>query len=360
MIGTERMLSGEQPSTSDAAADAPHVRNDIGKTNEHWIATYRGWDGPKLLDEFRAVTARRLDGLRALTTAQWDAEGFTPEGPGPYRKFMAIRVFDCWYHDEDIREAIGRPGFLEGPVADLALARIPTKGLGYVVGKKAGAPPGSVVVFDVEGSPEIVAAISVPPVEYLVLLDGAGRSRPCESRPTAHVPDDLPQGRRWTGRARPAPHEFVCASRAPSNSATSSSTAAGVHDLARESHHRRAPPPFQTDGVRRPAPGATCSRNNRALSPALRLQPASPFEGSCGRRPHDVEDTTRARHEHQLRDHVLVVVKEVRRRAHGTVRIVSGHAVGDADSVFLHAPMVPSPPAGCRQVVAGGAKSIVN
>ena len=198
MIGTERMLSGEQAGTSDASADAPHVRNDIGKANEHWIASYRGWDGPKLLDEFRAVTARRLDVLRAMTTEQWDAEGFTPEGPGPYRQFMEIRVFDCWYHDEDIREAIGRPGFLEGPVADLSLGRIPTKALGYVVGKKAGAPPGSVVAFVVEGSTPIDAAISVPPEGRAVLLEEV------PANPTARITTDRRTfarlaGGRWTG-----------------------------------------------------------------------------------------------------------------------------------------------------------------
>jgi uncharacterized protein (TIGR03083 family) len=174
MIGTERLLDGERPSASaEASADAPHVRNDIGRANEQWIDTYRGWDGAALLDEFRRVTARRLDTLLAMTPEQWDAEGFTPEGPGPYRQFMAIRVFDCWYHDQDIREALGRRGFLEGDVADLSLGRIPAKGLGYVVGKKAAAPPGSVVVFVVEGSPEIVAAISVPPEGRAVLLDDA-------------------------------------------------------------------------------------------------------------------------------------------------------------------------------------------
>jgi len=198
MIGTERMLAGEQPSNSDAAADAPHVRNEIGKTNEHWITTYRGWDGPKLLDEFRAVTARRLDVLRALTAEQWDAEGFTPEGPGPYRQFMAIRVFDCWYHDQDIREAIGRPGFLEGAVADLSLGRIPTKGLGYIVGKKAGAPAGSTVVFAVLGSPEITAAISVPPEGRAVLLDET------PAQPSVRITTDRRTfsrlaGGRWTG-----------------------------------------------------------------------------------------------------------------------------------------------------------------
>jgi uncharacterized protein (TIGR03083 family) len=199
MIGTERMLLGEQPSADGGThADAPHVRNDIGKANEQWIGSYRGWDGPKLLDEFRAITARRLDVLRAMATEQWDAEGFTPEGPGPYRQFMAIRVFDCWYHDEDIREAIERPGFLEGPVADLSLARIPTKALGYVVGKRAGAPPGSTVSFVVEGEPLITAAISVPPEGRAVLLDES------PDDPTARITTDRRTfarlaGGRWSG-----------------------------------------------------------------------------------------------------------------------------------------------------------------
>ena len=172
MIGTERMLLGEQPD-APPVEDAPHVRNDIGKANEQWIASYRALSGNKVLDEFRAVTQRRLDALRAMSSADWDREGFTPEGPGPYRLFMAIRVFDCWYHDQDIREALDRPGYLEGPVADLAIRRIPPKGLPYVVAKKAGAPPESTVVFEVAGAPSLVAAVHVPPEGRAVLLDTA-------------------------------------------------------------------------------------------------------------------------------------------------------------------------------------------
>jgi uncharacterized protein (TIGR03083 family) len=170
MIGTERMLLGEHPD-APPVDDAPHVRNDIGKANEQWIESYRALTGKEVLDEFRAVTNRRLDALRALSAADWDREGFTPEGPGPYRVFMEIRVFDCWYHDQDIREALGRPGYLEGPVADLSLGRIPPKGLPYVVGKKAGAPPGSTVMFDVAGTPRVAAAVFVPPEGRAVLLD---------------------------------------------------------------------------------------------------------------------------------------------------------------------------------------------
>jgi uncharacterized protein (TIGR03083 family) len=197
MIGTERMLMGERP-TVDLDVAPPHVRNDIGKANERWIATYRGSDDAALLDEFRSVTSRRLDQLRALTPEAWDDEGFTPEGPGPYRQFMQIRAFDCWYHDQDIREALHRPGFLDGPVADLSLARICAKGLGYVVGKKAGAPAGTTVVFDVVGASPIVATIAVPPQGRAALVDAVPAS------PTVRVTTDRRTfarlaGGRWSG-----------------------------------------------------------------------------------------------------------------------------------------------------------------
>ncbi|GIU87001.1 MAG: hypothetical protein KatS3mg009_1516 [Acidimicrobiia bacterium] len=84
---------------------------------------------------------------------------------------MAIRVFDCWYHDQDVREALGRPGFLDGPVADFAVARIPPRGLPFVVGKKAAAPAGTTVVFEVTGASPLVAAVGVPPEGRAVLLD---------------------------------------------------------------------------------------------------------------------------------------------------------------------------------------------
>jgi uncharacterized protein (TIGR03083 family) len=199
MIGTERMLMGEQPSAAPASADEPvppHVRNDIGKANERWIETYRDWDGAKLLDEFRAVTARRLDMLRELTPDEWDREGFTPEGPGPYRQFMAIRVFDCWYHDQDIREALHRPGNLSGPVADLSLERIIERGLPYVVGKKAAAPQGARVRFDV----------SDPPLIADVVVEGRAAVAPADpsKSPTTSLEFDRRTfarlaGGRWTG-----------------------------------------------------------------------------------------------------------------------------------------------------------------
>jgi uncharacterized protein (TIGR03083 family) len=196
MIGTERLLLGEQPTASPG--EAPHVRNDIGKANEAWIATYRDWEGPALRDELGAVTDRRLDALRSLSADDWDREGFTPEGPGPYRQFMEIRVFDCWYHDQDMREALDRPGFLDGPVADLSIGRIPGKALGYVVGKKAAAAPGTTVVFTVEGATPIVASVSVPPEGRAVVTSGA-LDAPTVSITTDRRTFTRLAGGRWSG-----------------------------------------------------------------------------------------------------------------------------------------------------------------
>ncbi|HSL56639.1 MAG TPA: maleylpyruvate isomerase family mycothiol-dependent enzyme, partial [Acidimicrobiales bacterium] len=140
MIGTERMLAGD-PAPA-ATAPGEHVRNPIGEANEAWVAHYRDRPGAEVLEEFRQVTAARLATLRAMSPDDWAKEGFTPEGPGPYAKFMAIRVFDCWEHEQDIRRAVGRPGHLEGPIAEMAIDKV-VASAGYVVGKKAGAPEGT-------------------------------------------------------------------------------------------------------------------------------------------------------------------------------------------------------------------------
>jgi uncharacterized protein (TIGR03083 family) len=197
MIGTERMLMGQKPEV-DPLETPGFVRNDIGRANQQWVDEYSMLPGNEVLEAFVSVTRQRLEELRALTPEDWNREGFTPEGPGPYRQFMEIRVFDCWYHDQDIREALGKPGLIEGPVADLSLGRIGPKGMGYVVGKKAGAPPNSTVVFDILGTPEITVVVSVPPEGRAVILDDVPEN------PTAHIAIDRRTyarlaGGRWTG-----------------------------------------------------------------------------------------------------------------------------------------------------------------
>jgi hypothetical protein len=97
-----------------------------------------------------------------------------------------------------MREALNQPGFMEGPVADLAVGRIGPKALGYIVGKKAATPAGSTVVFDIAGAPAFTYAVSVPPEGRATLLDEI------PSSPTTKLTFDRRTytrlaGGRWTG-----------------------------------------------------------------------------------------------------------------------------------------------------------------
>jgi uncharacterized protein (TIGR03083 family) len=159
LIGIENLLRG---APADPAVSEPpaHVRNDVGAFNEAAIAARRARPGAEVLAEFAAVSRERLDALRSLPDEKWDEVGPTPTGQNTYRHFMRMRVFDSWVHEQDMRRALGVPGHLEGPVVDLVLDWH-RRNLGYVVGKRAGAPDGSVVVFDVTGPTRDRIAVEV-------------------------------------------------------------------------------------------------------------------------------------------------------------------------------------------------------
>lgn len=162
IVGTESMLAGQPiPSVADPAApDALHVRNEIGRLNEMWIAAARPLSGPEVLDRLEQVTAARLDALRALSEHDWDAPSKTPVGEAPYRRFMQIRVFDCWVHELDICDALTARSDANasvegaepscGQAAEQAVDEV-ERALGVLVGKRAGAPEGSRLTLSLTG-----------------------------------------------------------------------------------------------------------------------------------------------------------------------------------------------------------------
>ena len=154
IVGTESMLEGQTPPSPDFdVAELEHVRNQIAVANELWVEAYRTQGGSQVLDAFREVTGRRRQALSEMTPEQFEEPSWTPVGPGTYGRFMEIRVFDCWVHEQDIRDAVGRPGHESGPCAEASLDEI-IRALGYIVGKKAGAPAGSSVTFELTGPME--------------------------------------------------------------------------------------------------------------------------------------------------------------------------------------------------------------
>lgn len=154
MIGTESFLAGVPAPQPDIDVSAlEHVRNDIGVMNECWVRYLSGESGADVLARFNDVTADRRKALTGMSDEEWDAVTLTPVGPESYGRFMRVRVFDCWMHEQDIRAALRRPSSddqLRGPAAEFSLDEIAAT-MGYVVGKRAKAPAGSRVLFELTG-----------------------------------------------------------------------------------------------------------------------------------------------------------------------------------------------------------------
>ncbi|MBA2282978.1 MAG: maleylpyruvate isomerase family mycothiol-dependent enzyme [Acidimicrobiia bacterium] len=215
IIGTESMLIGiDPPAGGDADAERPaHVRNDIGAFNESWVTGLATAPPADLVARLRELTTARLDTLRSMDPVAWDAEGFTPVGRDTHGRFMRIRVFDCWMHELDIRDAIGRPGHESGPAVELALDEM-TESLGYVVGKKAGTPAGSAVQFELTGPSgrtisidvaeraTVVESLAGPPTATLRMPVGTfarlagGRVDPASVADQVELEGDVELGRR--------------------------------------------------------------------------------------------------------------------------------------------------------------------
>ncbi len=198
IIGTESFLSGiaaPQPEIDVSALE--HVRNDIGAMNECWVRHLCGESGASVLERFRAITDSRRTALTSMSDDDWNAVTPTPAGMDSYGRFMRIRVFDCWMHEQDIRAAVQRPSSdddLHGPASQLALDEISAT-MGFVVGKLAKAPDGSRILFEltgplarsirvsVDGRAQVVDEFGGPEPTATITLDGLQFSRLAGGRP---------------------------------------------------------------------------------------------------------------------------------------------------------------------------------
>jgi len=204
IIGTEAMLAGTPtPESGVDVAALEHVRNPIAELNEHWIISLRDESAPAMLARYREVIAQRKAALPKLPTAEWNAVTATPAGPDSYGRFMRIRTFDCWIHEQDIRQALGRPSSDEeliGPASRQALDEIAAS-MGFVVGKLGKAPDGSRVALEltgplartirvaVDGRAAVVDEFDAEPTA-VIRLDGLQFTRLCGGRPLCETRPD--------------------------------------------------------------------------------------------------------------------------------------------------------------------------
>ena len=149
LVGAESDILGN-PRPDHTPQNTSHVKNDVGESNEVVVDFRRSWTGLEVLEEFRVLTELRMEFLKGLTDEGFAAETQTPLGPGTITDHVRIRIMDAWVHEQDIRRALNIPGGLDGPVAAHSVGRF-TNAMPFVVARKAQAPDGSTVVFNVTG-----------------------------------------------------------------------------------------------------------------------------------------------------------------------------------------------------------------
>lgn len=138
----EHMLSGESPGSMTETIPFDKA--------VAWMSDVRDLDNTGLLERYRQVIAVRRAEVGALTAADLALPSLTPVGPGTVGRFLAVRVFDFWVHEQDIRRPLGLPGHEAGPAAELAHDEI-ERSLPYIVGKKVGLPDGMGITIEISG-----------------------------------------------------------------------------------------------------------------------------------------------------------------------------------------------------------------
>jgi uncharacterized protein (TIGR03083 family) len=194
LAALEAELAGDPGPHLDQVSAA--TANVSGAYTQAGIEERRDHTPQQLVDEFSDAVQRRAAELEGDPPT--DPTGSPPRNPGgvawDWQTLLRNRVVDLWVHGQDIRRAVDRPGDLDTPAAqvttDTFLAAVP-----FVVGKRAGAEPGTTVVLVVDGQSSAfevgpdgrcLAAEEVPEkptvrletsAETLALL-GAGRRDP--------------------------------------------------------------------------------------------------------------------------------------------------------------------------------------
>lgn len=116
---------------------------------ERDVELRRGWSAERVVEEFRDATLKRAEALRGISDEAYETSQLElPFGPSSEKDFMPIRIFDLYFHEQDIRRATGHPGHLDGEVAGFWFERMQAN-LAGILGKRTKPEPGTTIVFNV-------------------------------------------------------------------------------------------------------------------------------------------------------------------------------------------------------------------
>lgn len=148
VVGIEAYLEGRREPRVKLP-DYPHVKTKQGKLVEYAVHNRRARSGGDVVAELEHVLAARFATLRSPGLAE-DSIISGPFGPDRAATVLRFRAIDVWVHEQDIRQALRRPGNLDSPAATL-FVRALFDALPRIVARDAGVGTGQIVIFDVTG-----------------------------------------------------------------------------------------------------------------------------------------------------------------------------------------------------------------
>lgn len=127
------------------------IKNDIGRHMENGVELRRPRSGKEVTGELQKVLGARLGRLRDATlTEETEVPGVLSDKPTTLGDLLRLRIFDTWIHEQDIREALGRPGNLDSPAAAVSVSQV-LDALPMIVVKRVGLEPGKVLMVELTG-----------------------------------------------------------------------------------------------------------------------------------------------------------------------------------------------------------------
>ncbi len=167
----ESELAG-MPQEQVEVTPGAHVRNVMAQYTEVGPTARRDWPPGRIIEELREAVRIRSEAMeRDAPDLTAPAPSFAALAGWSWETLLSNRPLDIWMHEQDIREAVGRPGGLDSRAA-VHVATVFARSLPMVVGKRAGAEPGQSVVVHLTQAP------AEAPQTVAVQVGDDGRARP--------------------------------------------------------------------------------------------------------------------------------------------------------------------------------------
>ena len=165
----EGILAGAPEETIEVGEPA-HVRGLMGLYTEQGVLARRDRSPDELINEIRSAATSRHTALLADPPTDATALPSRIFGgvPWDWQTLLRNRPLDIWMHEQDVRRAVGIAGGLDTAPAQHTADYL-AESFGFVLGKKVGAPAGTIAVLAVAGS---------DPVAYTVNDQGRGERLP--------------------------------------------------------------------------------------------------------------------------------------------------------------------------------------